>query len=580
MNNLNPKLRNGMRSAPASGAVFRALAENPAALKRSERSWQSRAQDAGREARPATPGAGVLPSFGLWLKFFFAGVLSLSSQFHLFAESDWPQAAGATGNFQSQSAAPVAWSVVLGQNIAWKLTLPETGQSTPVIAGGKVFFTTMKEVEADAKLGQDIVAWCGDARIGKVLWQRAIPGKHPLRLSGCFSDSSSPSAVCDGERVVFINASGSIACFDLNGKPLWKRDVLSAGRTLPFLNHGRIIFTRQIYPPNPDGNFPHKYADSPLEMWTQLHALDMTTGKDVWTSRCGVNMGNAVLPQKLKDGREVAVVGRGGGHGPPEKPDGISLVNLKDGSTLWTLPLEKFMSTMSYRIREDVAHIFDGGEHLSIDALTGKVVRRVSILNDVSVRRRIDGTYTKKTESIADARKGRMITQTSNLLVGRYHYFRSYTRPYLGRVNVENGRVEYLELPLQLARAEGEKDRLQWFVEPKSKKDPQMKDQAIAANDMKNSRGFEVVGDKRSRGNGWGHIAAATPSVAGDHLYVPVMNGTVYVIRWNAEKLDEKAIIAINDLGPVGQSFNRASLSFADGRIYAHTIRELICIGQ
>ncbi len=57
-------LRDGKGIAPASGAVFRALAENPVAPKRFERSCQCRAQEAGREARPATPGAGVLPNFG------------------------------------------------------------------------------------------------------------------------------------------------------------------------------------------------------------------------------------------------------------------------------------------------------------------------------------------------------------------------------------------------------------------------------------------------------------------------------------------------------------------------------------
>ncbi len=97
---------------------------------------------------------------------------------------------------------------------------------------------------------------------------------------------------------------------------------------------------------------------------------------------------------------------------------------------------------------------------------------------------------------------------------------------------------------------------------------------------MKNSRGYVVVGDDRSMGNGWGHHASQVPTVIGEHLYVPTMAGTVYVIRWEAEKLDESAIEAINDLGPVGQSWNRASLSYSRGKLYAHTIRELICIGQ
>ncbi len=107
-----------------------------------------------------------------------------------------------------------------------------------------------------------------------------------------------------------------------------------------------------------------------------------------------------------------------------------------------------------------------------------------------------------------------------------------------------------------------------------------MRLQAFALNDMKNSRGFIVLGDKRSEGNGWGHIAAPSPSVAGDYLYVPVMSGTVYVIRWNVDQLNEDALTAVNDLGPAGQSWTRASLSFANGAIFAHTIRELICIRE
>ena len=228
--------------------------------------------------------------------------------------ADWPI---------TTDAAPPKWSVALDQNIAWKITLPETGQNTPLVHGGKVFFSTMKEVDADATLGSDIVAWCCDAANGKVLWQREIAGQYPQRLSGCFSDSTSPPAVCDGERVVFINASGTIACFDLNGAPLWSKKILSVGRTLPFVHDSKFVFTRQIYPPEPDGNFGHQYANSPVEMWTQLQALDLKTGEVAWTTKCGINMGCAVLPQKLKDGRDVAVFGRGGGHGMARALDGV-----------------------------------------------------------------------------------------------------------------------------------------------------------------------------------------------------------------------------------------------------------------
>ena len=502
----------------------------------------------------------------------------------------WPQGAGGAGDFSSPENAPTAWSVVQDEGIKWRITLPETGQSTPVVAGGRVFFTTYEPVEADSEVGTDIVAWCCDASDGQVLWQRKISGRYELRLSGCFGDSTAPPAVCDisSQRVVFVNASGSVACFDFQGESVWSKEFLSVGRTVPFLSNGTVVLTRQVYPPEPGGVFPHKYKDSPKEMWTQLQALDLASGEAVWTTECGVNMGCVVLPQKLSDGRDVAVVGRGGGHGPPEKPEGISLVDLKDGSTIWTLELKGFMATMSFRIRDDQVHLFHSGEHLSVDAMSGEITRRISILEDVTVTRFLDGATEVRRQDLGANRKQlsaiektggtRMITQSSNLRVGKFHYFRFYTSPLLGRVNIENGEVEYLELPLQLSRTPEGEEQLLRKVRPNSRTTPKLEAQTIVESDMKNSRGFEAIGDKRSRGNGWGHIASPVPSVAGENIYFPVMTGTVYVVRWDADTLDKAAVVAINDLGPAGKTWTRASLAFADGRIFAHTMKELICI--
>jgi len=496
------------------------------------------------------------------------------------ATINWHQGAGPQGNFTTPLSVPLDWSVVQDRNIRWRLKLPETGQSTPVVSQGRVFFTTYAPVTNNSSLGKDIVAWCCSAKSGRILWRRTIEGKHPLKLSGCFGDSSSPPAVCKDGRVIFINASGRIVCFDLKGRELWARNVLSVGRSLPFETNGAFVFTRQQYRPNPDGTFPHKYADLPQDQWTQLQAVDMATGKDVWNSTCGVNMGNAVLPQSLNNGHQVAVVGRGGGHGPPEKPEGISLIDLKDGTTVWTVPLPGFMSTMSYRVRNNEVHIFHKDEHLSIDAISGEVLRRVSIVGDIPLRKWDGAQYISTVETLDANKKNRMITQTSNLLVGEYHYFRCYIRPWMGRVHVTNGTIEYLELPLQKKTVPSETDQLLWFQPSMSAKSGALHQQSFTPNSMTNSSGFVVSGDKRSRGNGWGHIASPLPSVAGEYLYVPVMNGTVYVLRWNSDRLDEHAVAGINDLGTVGESWTRASLSFSAGRIYAHTIKELICIEQ
>ncbi len=99
-------------------------------------------------------------------------------------------------------------------------------------------------------------------------------------------------------------------------------------------------------------------------------------------------------------------------------------------------------------------------------------------------------------------------------------------------------------------------------------------------NQVANSRGFKLLGDARAQGNGWGHVATPIATAIGKNLYVPTMNGMVYVIDWNAPKLNEDAILAINDLGPLGDTFTRSNITFGNGRLYAQTIRELICIGE
>jgi hypothetical protein len=526
-------------------------------------------------------------------------LLTAASTLFAAGPANWPQGTGPSASFHtSGSGVPTAWSVVRNQNIRWRKTLSETGQSTVVIWGERIFFSTLEDVDQDSDLGQNIIAYCCEAATGKTLWTRKIEASHPLRLSGCFSDSSAPPPVTDGKRVCFFNASGRVSCFDFEGRELWTHALMAVGRSQPFLVGENVVFTRQTYMPDEKGHFSHAHKNAPLSQWTQLQALNLKTGKAVWTSKCGVNMGCIPSPHKLKSGKTVILVGRGGGHSPPEKPEGISMVDGESGATIWALSLPGFMSTMTFSMHAGDVLLFHGPQHLRVDGKTGRIVKRDSIINDIPLRSRVNGKYESGSVSLPASRKKRCIIQSSNLLVGDYHYFRSYTHSYLGRVNIRTGKAEYLQLPVQLMRKEDDKtDHLLWDADdiPKAtvatagkaaakkrigKKKSAITQWAFRPNDMKNSRGFVVMGDKRSHGNGWGHHASAVPTVSGDHLFVPTMSGTVYVVDHDADVLDEKAIVAINDLGPIGQSWNRASLSFADGRVFAHTIREVICIAK
>ncbi len=317
-------------------------------------------------------------------------IFTLACQTQINAQ-DWPQGAGPNYNFQISEPAPVEWSVVKDQNIDWKITKPETGQGIPVMHQGKLFFSTMKELPGNAEHGKDTVAWCCDAATGEIIWQRTIEGGHLTRLSGCFTDSSAPPALVAGETVIFMNSSGTITCFDFKGNIVWTKKQLSVGRALPFLHNGNYIYTRQTYWPDEKGHYPQKRKDTSTKVWTQLEALDIKTGKPVWSSTCGLNMGNAITLQKLSSGKAVIICGRGGGHGPPEKPLGISLIDANNGKTLWSLTLEKFMSTQTLFVRNDQVHLFHNNEHLSVDALTGKILKRTDFLKDVPIRKMLSG---------------------------------------------------------------------------------------------------------------------------------------------------------------------------------------------
>ena len=64
------------------------------------------------------------------------------------------------------------------------------------------------------------------------------------------------------------------------------------------------------------------------------------------------------------------------------------------------------------------------------------------------------------------------------------------------------------------------------------------------------------------------------------YLFFPIMNGTVFVIDTRAEKLNQEALMAINDLGPAGETWTLASFSYASGRLFMHTMKEVICLGE
>jgi len=487
---------------------------------------------------------------------------------------DWPQAAGPNGDFVVVGDAPDQFSVAKEQAVLWHTPLPNTGQGAVVVAGDRAFVASHAPTDGDAEMGSLIIAQCFDANSGEELWRHELPGARETDLSSLFSDNTAASPVVDveGQRVCFVNVGGSVKCFDFAGAELWSHEWVPFGRHHarqhePFFHDGNVVLFR-VRPSDLDPAVTTKEGAKPLgrvrDYWTFLHAYDFETGELSWIAETGTGVHSTSLAGSRADGSVAILTGRGGGHQPPEEPYGISLIDADDGSTIWDLPVKGYAAHQNLAWTPGLATLFAGKNHLIVDMESAKIIDTVSLMKGVQICRQIDGRYvTEQNQTLKNFKKP--LTLQSNLLVGDYHYFRAHAEFLIGRVHTGTGKVEYLEVPVQVVRRAGQEDEFRWS-------DP-------IPNDMRNSAGFLATQDRRNAGTGWGHVSAASPTAIGDLIYLPTMAGTVYVLKWNAPVLDEKALVSISDLGPAGEAWSLSSLSFANGRIYARTLKELICIG-
>jgi hypothetical protein len=498
-------------------------------------------------------------------------------------EHQWPQAGGPHGNWAvAADQVPVKWSVARNEGIVWRTTLPETGQGGIAIWGDHVFLTTLKPEDGKPPLGKDIIGYSLDARDGRILWTVNLPGSATSVPAYFFSDATSPSPVTDGKHVWFFNACGSVGCYDFAGKQVWLREWKPTGGR-PFNKQFEPILlddTLLNMEPRDEGD-PKREAKDP---WNYLRALDKGTGRTLWVADDAMTHYNTPVLGRCADGTPAVLQGRGAYHGVPELPIGLSLTSLapgREGKTIWSYApnRSKACYTMHWNAKYAAWFDIDASEHQVLDAVTGQLLRKQSLLAPVDWRR--FDTTTGKYELLAATDLSKQSpplkvfpAQFCNILVGDWHYFLCYTEagkhlgpPYsVGRVNLETGQVEYLELPVSVVREPGQPDQFIWGR-------PQ-------TSSTVNSRGIDVASDKRSQGDGWWWGYLGSPTAVGGKVFFTTMLGLTYVIDGNAAVLDEKALLSVSDLGSPGQTWSLNSISFADGRLYHRSMKEVVCIGQ
>lgn len=180
------------------------------------------------------------------------------------------------GTAATDSNPPVSWSEE--ENIRWKIDLPGSGASTPIVIDDLVVVTTAIPTgpELQAEPGQPTreIQFCAlalDRASGATRWQTVVRQEVPHEGHHRDHGYASNSVVSDGEHIYAFFGSQGLYALDLSGEVQWERDL------------GQMATRRGFG----EGASPALHGDTLLVTWDHeakdfIVAIDKHTGKDLW----------------------------------------------------------------------------------------------------------------------------------------------------------------------------------------------------------------------------------------------------------------------------------------------------------
>src|SRR5436190_10305532 len=140
----------------------------------------------------------------------------LASPILLAAETNWPMWRGPQGDgSSSEENIPTRWNGKTGENIAWKVEIPGSGHSSPIVWGDRVFVVSClggaDDKMPDQKTRHDRVLMSLDRRTGKTIWQQSVV-ESPLEKKHGLNSFASGTPATDGKLVyvTFLAADGQV----------------------------------------------------------------------------------------------------------------------------------------------------------------------------------------------------------------------------------------------------------------------------------------------------------------------------------------------------------------------------------
>jgi outer membrane protein assembly factor BamB len=202
------------------------------------------------------------------------------------AERDrfWPQWRGphATG-VSKHATPPLEWSET--KNIKWKVEIPGRASSSPIVWGDRIYLQTAVPIGMTGEASHKPLGGINprsphlfkvlaiDRRDGKIVWEKNAREQTPHEPSHFENGTwSSGSPITDGQHVIAYFESFGIYCYDMNGNPVWEKDLGDKKMRNEF----------------GEGSTPVLHGNTIVVVWDHLGgqsfivALDKRNGSELW----------------------------------------------------------------------------------------------------------------------------------------------------------------------------------------------------------------------------------------------------------------------------------------------------------
>lgn len=262
---------------------------------------------------------------------------------------NWPNLLGPAASVSPATGLLTKWNGETGDGVRWKTRIPLPGYSSPIYWEGKLYLT-------GANASTRIV-YCIDSDSGEIIWERQvkdIPGSPGnVRVTEATGYAAATMAT-DGVRIFASFANGDLAAFDLEGNPVWSKNLGKPdnpyGHASSLVTHGDILLIQ--------------YDQRNIGY---VAALDVATGNERWkTERTFGASWSMPKVATIGDREEVILAA---------EPTVVSY-DLESGEELWRLNCLRYGEVTSVPVYGDgLVYVSADSANLSaIDVKTREIV--------------------------------------------------------------------------------------------------------------------------------------------------------------------------------------------------------------